>query len=531
MRIGSAVQATLLAILAALAVALWTWQADATPLPAWTSTRAGWAAAWSGTYLAFVAAIAWQRRVRRPPDALRGRGWLVAHASQTGHADALARRTHALLHDAGVDADLRALGTLDAAALAGYSHALVVVATTGEGDAPDSAAAFARNVMARPAALGALQVGVLALGDREYDAFCAFGRRVDAWLHASGARPLFDRIDVDNGDAAALRHWQHHVGQLAGRTDLADWSTPAYRAWTLAARTHLNPGSAGGPVHQVQLAPPDAGALDWQAGDIAEIGPRHAPEAVGAWLRAQGVPGDAVVEREGAAISMRELAARSRLTDAGTGVPPQALADALEPLPHREYSIASIPADGTLDLVVRQVRHADGALGLGSGWLTRHAAPGACIDVRVRRNPGFHAPEDGRPVLLVGNGTGIAGLRALLKARASRGQRRNWLVFGERNTACDALFDDELDAWRAQGHLERLDRVFSRDGDGPRYVQDALRREAQTVRAWLAAGASVYVCGSLAGMAPGVDAALRAIAGDEAVDALLADGRYRRDVY
>ena len=44
-------------------------------------------------------------------------------------------------------------------------------------------------------------------------------------------------------------------------------------------------------------------------------------------------------------------------------------------------------------------------------------------------------------------------------------------------------------------------------------------------------GAAIYVCGSLDGMAPGVDAVLREVLGDERVETLLADGRYRRDVY
>jgi sulfite reductase (NADPH) flavoprotein alpha-component len=44
-------------------------------------------------------------------------------------------------------------------------------------------------------------------------------------------------------------------------------------------------------------------------------------------------------------------------------------------------------------------------------------------------------------------------------------------------------------------------------------------------------GAVVYVCGSLDGMAAGVDAALEHILGDAALDDLIAEGRYRRDVY
>ena len=44
-------------------------------------------------------------------------------------------------------------------------------------------------------------------------------------------------------------------------------------------------------------------------------------------------------------------------------------------------------------------------------------------------------------------------------------------------------------------------------------------------------GAAIYVCGSLQGMAPGVDGVLRDILGSTKVDELVEAGRYRRDVY
>jgi sulfite reductase (NADPH) flavoprotein alpha-component len=62
-------------------------------------------------------------------------------------------------------------------------------------------------------------------------------------------------------------------------------------------------------------------------------------------------------------------------------------------------------------------------------------------------------------------------------------------------------------------------------------VQDLLRAQADAVRAWIARGAAIYVCGSLQGMAGGVHQALGEILGEEALAQLGAEGRYRRDVY
>jgi len=409
---------------------------------------------------------------------------LVAYATQTGYAESLAAQTAESLRAGGLAVRVAALDQLDLARLAGYRRMLFVASTYGEGDPPDAAAAFADQMLpagpGAPALAGA-QYAVLALGDSEYAQFCGFGHRLDEWLHAQGATPLFDLVEVDNGDPAALRHWQHHLGLLAGRSDLPDWQAPAYQPWRLASREQLNPGSQGGPCYLLTLTPPTDADGGWQAGDIAEIGPR---------LEAGG------------------------------------------PLhAHREYSIASLPEDGAIQLLVRQMRGADGELGLGSGWLTQIAQPGDAIDLRVRVNRNFHAPADGRPLILVGNGTGLAGLRALIKARRAAGHRRNWLVFGERSAAHDWFCREDIAAWRDEGTLERVDAVFSRDQAERRYVQHHLREHADAVRAWVDDGAAIYVCGSLQGMAGGVDAALQDILGDARLQSMQRDGRYRRDVY
>ncbi|MFS2114559.1 sulfite reductase flavoprotein subunit alpha, partial [Herbaspirillum frisingense] len=124
-----------------------------------------------------------------------------------------------------------------------------------------------------------------------------------------------------------------------------------------------------------------------------------------------------------------------------------------------------------------------------------------------------------------------AGLRAHLHQRIAAGQRRNWLVFGERSHRHDFFHGDELQGWLAEGHLQRLDLAFSRDQAQRIYVQDKLREAAAELQQWVEQGASLYVCGSLQGMAAGVTLALQEILGEAALQALAEQGRYRRDVY
>jgi sulfite reductase (NADPH) flavoprotein alpha-component len=108
---------------------------------------------------------------------------------------------------------------------------------------------------------------------------------------------------------------------------------------------------------------------------------------------------------------------------------------------------------------------------------------------------------------------------------------RNWLIFGERQARHDAFHDVTLRDWQAQGGIARLDRVYSRDQPERIYVQDRIRESAQEIAQWVADGASIYVCGSLAGMAPAVDAALADAVGAQTLLDLSAQGRYRRDIY
>ena len=459
--------------------------------------------------------------------------WLIGFASQSGFAEQLAWQTAGQLQAAGLPVRVQPLGTLDENDLQQASNALFVVSTFGDGEAPDSARGFERKVLGQPLGLNSLKYSVLALGDRQYPHFCGFATRVQQWLSERGAQSLFAPVQVDSGDPQALHHWQQQLSQLTGGAPSANWQAPSYNNWALQQRDLLNPGSSGSGVYFLGLRAPDPSHI-WQAGDLVEVMPRQSSWAVEHFLEGLGLSADTRVQLDGLQETLAQaLAGRQLPENRGhlVGLHAQALVDALIPLNMREYSIASIPEDGLLELIVRQERHADGSLGIASGWLTEHAPVGSSISLRLRRNSGFHLPTEPCPLILLGNGTGLAGLRSLLKARIAQGQQGNWLFFGERNAEHDFYCRDELQGWLASGDLARLDLAFSRDQAQKIYVQDRLLEAGAEVRQWLADGAAIYICGSLQGMAAGVDQALIDLLGAEAVELLIEQGRYRRDVY
>lgn len=407
---------------------------------------------------------------------------LIGFASQSGVAEGLAWQTAGWLRKAGVHAIIQPLGKLGREHVERCRRALFIVSSFGEGEPPDSARAFARDWMRRttpmPGWPAQLDFALLSLGDSGYSKFCGFGREFDAWLRGQGGVPAFEPIEVDRGDATALGRWRHRLADWFGIHVEERLAVPDAAPWRLVERHVLNPGGQGDPTYRLVFEP-IAGPLSddaWAAGDTVEIRPAHRSDVL------------------------------------------------------RQYSIATVPAEGRLALLVRQVRHA-GGLGIGSGWLTDTVPLGTTIALRVRTNTAFRMVDEDRPVILIGNGTGMAGLRVHLKARILAGRHRNWLVFGERNAAHDAYHGDEIHAWHTAGCIERLDWVFSRDLPERRYVQHRLRECADVVRAWVDDGAAIYVCGSMDGMAPGVDAALSDILGADRLDALAAAHRYCRDVY
>ena len=442
-------------------------------------------------YGALCAGVALRQRRKAADAAARARTFagdaqarplLIVHASQTGSAEQLAWQTAQALHGAALPLRVAALGTLTPDDLLAASSVLFIASTCGEGDAPDSAAAFVRRFMHDAAvdSLDGVRYGLLALGDREFANFCAFGRRLDGWLAARGARALFERIDVDGMAPQHLASWRHELGRQASVGDALAWRETAHETWRLVRRIHVNAGSLGAPVFHIELEPPASAAPAWEPGDLLQIRVPSAPD---------------------------------------------------QP---REYSIASIPAEDRVRLLVRQERRTDGSLGLASGWLTRDAELGGEVVLNLLPHRNFRLGDNAdRPLILVGNGTGIAGLRAHLSARASASRvgARNWLVFGERQQAHDFHFRADIEAWHADGTIARLDLAFSRDQPTRHYVQDRLRAQPEAVRQWLDDGAAIYVCGSLQGMATGVEEALLDILGSSRLEALIEQGRYRRDVY
>jgi sulfite reductase (NADPH) flavoprotein alpha-component len=458
---------------------------------------------------------------------------LVAFASQTGAAERIAWLSANALAGAGL-VRVAALGSLTPEEIAEAGTLLVVTSTYGAGEAPDSARGFVRKQMAQAPAFKGLNFAVLALGDRKYDAtFCGFGKSLDRWLAAGKARRLFELVCVDgDDDEAAMIRWSEQLNKLGARTSAEALMPGAPKDWTLVERRLLNPGSPGGEAWHIALAPKDPAQLAWAAGDIAEIWPRNAQGAVEDFLARHDLNGELSFRWLGNWVFLRDIVAHARLPQDHevAGVSLDWLVQRLEPFPAREYSIASLAQSGRMELLVRKAVKDDGSLGLGSGWLTQVAEVGGLVKLRLRPNPNFQPPSADGPMILIGAGTGIAGLRAHLLHRARKRLGDAWLLFGERGEKTDLYYAGDIAAWRADGTLAKTDLVFSRDATPKKYVQHLVAERGNEIGAWVDRGASIMVCGGLE-MAAGVQDALVAICGQDKLEEMTQAGLYRRDIY
>ena len=125
----------------------------------------------------------------------------------------------------------------------------------------------------------------------------------------------------------------------------------------------------------------------------------------------------------------------------------------------------------------------------------------------------------------------IAGLVAHLSQRQQYGNQQNWLIFGERQQQFDHLYKQQIELWQEQGFLPDVDYAFSRDQAEKVYVQHILQQKAEQLVNWIEAGAAIYVCGSLKGMAQEVEKTLINILGVEQLEQLRKNKRYQRDIY
>jgi sulfite reductase (NADPH) flavoprotein alpha-component len=244
---------------------------------------------------------------------------LILFGSQTGTAERIARNLAKESKNHGCTARV-----LEASAYATVNwkvekNLLVVTSTYGDGDMPDNGQAFWDWLQTENAnALLHLNFSVLALGDSNYEQFCAAGKKIDGRLEQIGAKRIHPRTDCDLDYEAAAKAWAEGILQkLAQDADVSSESSrqpeskegqgskPAETSSLLynknnpflarlIANRRLSGNGSEKETRHYEIALDDSG-LTYEAGDALGVFPVNCPELVSELLGVLGFDGEEAV--------------------------------------------------------------------------------------------------------------------------------------------------------------------------------------------------------------------------------------------
>ncbi|MGV8935599.1 MAG: PepSY domain-containing protein [Allorhizobium sp.] len=356
----------------------------------------------------------------------------------------------------------------------------ILTSTYGDGTAPASA----RQFLARLEGIKTVpqySVAVLGFGDRQFAEFCGYAREVESAIAARGWRQLIELRLIDRQSAQDFQRWGEDVGRKLGVALVLE--------------------------HQAVLPP----CVGMQLTERADYGAEFQSPAV--------VLRFAAAERAGAGIWQRLFGKRLPKFEAGDLVGIMAPNTTIP----RYYSLASASTDGILEICVRRQPG-----GVCSEFLYGLQV-GDAVTGFIRKNAEFRPLPGKVPVILIGAGTGIGPLAGFIRGNLKH--RPMHLYFGVRDPKSDFLYEKELRGWVDDKRLTHLDMAFSRIST-PAYVQGRVGADADAIRALLARGGQVMVCGGRE-MAKGVRKVMEEIVMPLGLDVsgLKKAGRYLEDVY
>lgn len=510
----------------------------------------------------------------------------IAYGSESGNAEQLAQQLAQQAFLQPYQPTLATLNDTELTHLDSNSLLLIVTSSFGDGEPPENAEDFIEHLLANPTAYRG-RYAIFGLGDVSYDNFCGYSRKLDQLFQSQQLSALIERVDADLNYQEIFKQWLPLLEQALGKPEKCPLThnlsvqaydeSHTYQAEVLEIKQLAKSDPA---VYHLRLSLKESGIF-YQAGDLIYVRVQQSDDLLNAFVQWFDDKNAAqkLCHKELRLLSKHVLRDIAKICDnpdlkallkivnkkaleqylyghdlldvlhdfdPGKAVSITDLQAILANLTARAYSISSCGKTHPeyVDLCIRQVQYQLANrqyYGTASDHLTQRQV-GDFVHIFAKSNPHFHLPDNDKPIVMIGAGTGIAPYIGFLQDLAAQAaSRQSYLFFGERYAAKDFLYQYELENYLKSGTLTRLFTAFSRDHAEKFYVQDALMQQAELIWRLIGQGAYFYVCGSKT-MSKAIDETLLNIAqqvGNQPyVDAfnnivtqLVAQKRLLRDVY
>ena len=145
---------------------------------------------------------------------------LVLYGSQTGNSREIAKEVCAEALSRGHQSRVLGMERFKEFEFSASEFVVLVVSSTGNGDAPDNADKFYRYCKRKttPPVFANVPFAVVSLGDSNYEQFCEVGRQFDKHLERLGGARALKRCDVDEveGIETFVDPWKQKLWDALG---------------------------------------------------------------------------------------------------------------------------------------------------------------------------------------------------------------------------------------------------------------------------------------------------------------------------
>ncbi len=511
----------------------------------------------------------------------------ILFGTETGNSKKLANKLATNLKAAGYPSKVISMDQYKVTDLKKEEYLFLITSTHGEGEPPAGAKKFYDYIHSETLQLSNIKYSVLALGDSSYPQFCQTGKDFDSKFSNHQAESIYPIAEADvDFDEVATQWISAVVHQLKNTTSTVAKSVTVVETKSsgkkfyhgkIATSINLNDSGSNKETYHIEIESEEQ--VDYLPGDALALIPKNSTDVVNKILNTFGIDGSEIInynKKENSIkhflindinvryLSIKNVQAYAKIVDEKI---PEIRIDLLDllhiyplknkeqitqvieilnPISPRMYSISSAPSahDGEVHITVSKntfVTESGKGFGLCSEYLSM-LKEGDEINFYISRNNQFRLPDEDKPIILIGPGTGIAPMRSFLAERDATGSSgKNWLFFGEQHFTTDFLYQTEIQNYLETGLITHFHAAFSRDQETKIYVQDRIKEHGQLFFEWIEEGAYIYISGTKDPMSMDVSKAIiDVISGhgnmnkenaEKYFEQLVEDGRYLADVY